>query len=414
MKLAVVIPCYNHEAYIGAAIESVLGQSRPPERFVIIDDGSKDNSVEVIRRYEKDGVECIAQENAGAHTTINRAIEMAASDCDVISILNSDDIYELERFATLLPALTEDKSVVCSGVNLIDDDGVPLSEESPRAKWYRAVWSLGQDPNRDLCEWLGTANFLATTSNIVARSKFLTANPFRAYRFNHDYFFLVTAALQDQLALVPDKLLRYRVHATNTINTDPAPLMREMLLMQLHLYREFAPELPNDEGLRRRFYAYTRAVWNNVSSFHAGIFELLLAQLTAGASEKEIAQAVAELDLDELNRYPNSALVNQYNPDAEGGLLAGQGLAEKFGELKRTNSEIKSDVSALKELNKLRSQLMACRWIALGCSMGLCKGLRSNAGKTPQAKLENLRAQLAGDGWVKLGRDMGLVPKDLV
>ena len=45
MKLAVVIPCYNHERYVAAAIESVLGQTRPPERFLIIDDGSKDGSV---------------------------------------------------------------------------------------------------------------------------------------------------------------------------------------------------------------------------------------------------------------------------------------------------------------------------------------------------------------------------------
>ena len=91
-RLAVVIASYNHAQYIPFAIESVLKQTRRPERFLIIDDGSKDNSVEVIRQYEKDGVELIVQENAGAHATWNRCIEKAAEDCDLVSILNSDDI----------------------------------------------------------------------------------------------------------------------------------------------------------------------------------------------------------------------------------------------------------------------------------------------------------------------------------
>jgi glycosyltransferase involved in cell wall biosynthesis len=72
MRLAVVIPVYNHARYIGRALESVLAQSRPPDRVICIDDGSRDDSLAVCRTFADQGVEVLGQENRGAHATINR------------------------------------------------------------------------------------------------------------------------------------------------------------------------------------------------------------------------------------------------------------------------------------------------------------------------------------------------------
>ncbi|MFT5471062.1 MAG: glycosyltransferase involved in cell wall biosynthesis [Verrucomicrobiales bacterium] len=398
MKLGVIIPCYNHERYVGAAIESVLSQTRAVDRLLVIDDGSKDDSVGVIRGFEKDGVECVVQENAGAHATINRGIEMLSEDCEAIAILNSDDIFESGRFATLLPILTEtEKSVVCSGLRLIDGTGAALPEDEPRGKWFRAAWEAGKDENVDLCEWLSVANFIGTTSNILARSAYLKKHPFRPYRYNHDYFFLAGAALREEIAVIPEQLLRYRVHATNTINTDPAPLMREQLRLQLDLYAEFAAEFSGNADLRTRFARFTRAGWDSISSFDAGLLQQLLAQLAARASEEDRAALAMGLEAGELNRYPNSALVE----------FGAGALADKFGELKRTAAELRADNSALKELTRLRSQLSQSKWIALGRIFGGGKQLAANAGKTPTEKLASLRAAMDDSSWVRLGRKFG-------
>lgn len=398
MKLGVIIPCYNHERYVGAAIESVLGQTRPVDRLLVIDDGSKDDSVGVIRGFEKDGVECVAQENAGAHATINRGIEMLSENCEAIAILNSDDIYEIERFEKLVPALTESqKSVVCSGLRLIDDDGGPLAEDEPRRKWFRAAWAIGEDENRDLCEWLGIANFIATTSNVLARSAYLNKHPFRPYRFNHDLFFLSGAALRDEISVIPDQLLRYRVHATNTINTDPAPLMREQLRLQLDLYAEIAAEFPGNADLQKRFARFTRAGWDSISSFDAGLLQQLLAQLAASSTEDERAKLVAEFESEELNRYPNSAIV-EFGADQ---------LAGKFAELKKSAADLRSNNTDLKELNRLRCELSRSRWLAFGRIFGAGKRLNSNAGKTPTEKLANLRTEIEKSSWIRLGKKFG-------
>ena len=101
-RIAVIIPVYNHARYIGEALESVLGQTRPPDRVIVIDDGSKDDSVAVMQPFKERGVEVFARENRGAHETINELVRLAAKDCEWVSVLNSDDRYLPRRMETCL------------------------------------------------------------------------------------------------------------------------------------------------------------------------------------------------------------------------------------------------------------------------------------------------------------------------
>ena len=411
-RLAVVIPCYNHEQYIEKAVDSCLGQTRPPDRIVVIDDGSSDRSVEILEGYAARGqIEFAAQQNAGAHATIGRCIAKAASDCDLISILNSDDHYVAERFEKCLPWFEQNpgRSVLCTGINVIDENDGPLDPGNARMKWFDAIWSIGHHPDTDLPSWLGQANFPATTTNVIARTSYLKANPFRPYRFNHDYYFLAKAVLEDQLGLLPDKLCNYRVHSSNTITTAPAPLMREMLRMHLDLLHELDPRLQEDPGLRRRLYRYLHGAADNVSSLHSGLMQVLLARLSASASEEEILSLVDSLDLasyPELENFPNRALINAHDPEI-GPLSPSTGLAERFEHLRLDSAGYKSGAQAAKDLSRLRNHLLRSRWVALGRTLGACKKLTTDAGKTPGEKLENLHAATDDSKWLEIGRKLG-------
>ncbi len=412
MRLAVIIPCYNHARYIGAALDSCLAQTRRPDRIIVIDDGSRDDSPAIIRSYAGRGVEGSARENRGAHSTINELLAMAAQDCEVVSILNSDDHYAPDRFEKCLPLLESnpDKQVTVSALRVIDENDADLAATEPRAKWFRAMWSL-HTPERDLCEWLGVGNFPATTSNVIARTAWLQRFPFRPYRFNHDYYFLAQTILRDAMVVHPDVLVNYRVHGTNTMNSEPAPLLREMLRMTFDLAHDLAPELAADPALRARWARYSRAQWDSISSFDGGLYQTLLAGAAARLTESEIEQAVAALtpeQFPELLTYPNKSLVNQW--DGISPVTGAVGLTGKYEALRLSEKDAKARARGFKELAALRGGLTESRWLALGRTLGLWKPPALPSG-TPDEQATALAAALPRQFWFCLGKRLGILPR---
>src|SRR3984893_587851 len=153
-QIAVVIPLYNHAAYIGDAIRSVRAQTRTVDKIVIVDDGSTDDSVEIVRAFAEPRIELYTQPNAGAHAAINRGIEMAAG-CDYVAILNSDDVFARERISKCAAFLDETPAidVVTTRLKLIDSAGGELAASDPSAKWFAAAWSI-HGSSLDLVEQL--------------------------------------------------------------------------------------------------------------------------------------------------------------------------------------------------------------------------------------------------------------------
>jgi glycosyltransferase involved in cell wall biosynthesis len=88
MKISVIIPAYNAAAYIERAIGSVLAQTRPADEIIVVDDGSKDNTADIVRSFA-DKVKLISQANAGVSAARNAGIRAATGDW--IAFLDADD-----------------------------------------------------------------------------------------------------------------------------------------------------------------------------------------------------------------------------------------------------------------------------------------------------------------------------------
>lgn len=90
-KISIVTPCYNHALYLEETIQSVLGQNYPNLEYLILDGGSTDGSVDIIRRYEK----YLAYWTSGRDTGMYNAINMgfARATGEILGWLNSDDYY---------------------------------------------------------------------------------------------------------------------------------------------------------------------------------------------------------------------------------------------------------------------------------------------------------------------------------
>gem|GEM_PF-1188047 len=91
MKVTVLMPVYNRERYLAEAINSILAQTFQDFEFLIIDDGSTDNSVNIIRTYSDSRIKLIIHEhNQGLITTLNEGIQLA--NAEYIARMDSDDI----------------------------------------------------------------------------------------------------------------------------------------------------------------------------------------------------------------------------------------------------------------------------------------------------------------------------------
>ena len=103
-KVSIITPNYNHAQYVGDAIRSVLAQDYQNFEMLIIDDGSTDNSREVVAQFTDDRIKYIWQENKGLSAARNTGINIAKGE--LIGLLDADDIYETDFLSTLVSILT--------------------------------------------------------------------------------------------------------------------------------------------------------------------------------------------------------------------------------------------------------------------------------------------------------------------
>lgn len=100
---SVAIPAYNRADILGRAIDSCLAQSFPDFEVIVVDDGSSDNTAQVVRAYADPRVTYIHQANAGGAAARNRAVEAATGR--YIAFLDSDDAFMPEKLAAFRDAI---------------------------------------------------------------------------------------------------------------------------------------------------------------------------------------------------------------------------------------------------------------------------------------------------------------------
>jgi len=94
-SVSIIIPCYNAEPWLAAAIDSAVAQSWPDREIIVVDDGSTDRSRVVARQYEARGVRVAVQPNRGASAARNHGLRLATGD--FIQFLDADDILAPDK-----------------------------------------------------------------------------------------------------------------------------------------------------------------------------------------------------------------------------------------------------------------------------------------------------------------------------
>lgn len=104
-KISIVTPSYNQGEFIEATINSILTQNYPNLQYIIIDGGSTDGSVEIIKKYEKYLHFWCSEPDAGQYDAINKGF--ARSSGEIMAWLNSDDMYCPWVFKTVADVMSD-------------------------------------------------------------------------------------------------------------------------------------------------------------------------------------------------------------------------------------------------------------------------------------------------------------------
>ncbi len=197
MKVSVVMPVYNGEAYLKEAIESVFNQTEKDIEIIIVDDGSTDSTCSIVKELNHANIRYIYQENSGPSKARNAGIYQAQGD--FIAFLDADDLWPVDKLTKQLSFLDQNMHTDVVG-GLIEYFYMPGSE-------YR------KEQLR-----IDTPVFNVQLGGLVVRRKvFDTAGYFNeALRFSEDQdWMLRIKEASIPMTVIPEIVLLYRIHPGN-------------------------------------------------------------------------------------------------------------------------------------------------------------------------------------------------------
>ena len=243
--VSIVMVNYNQEKFLKKSIDSVLMQTYRNWELIIVDDGSTDASVNIIKEYKDDRIKPIfLKENC--HICIATNTGFAAVNGKYIARLDSDDIWKKEKLEKQMDFMQKNPSAkVCfTQVELIDENGENIdkqesellslynSRQKNREEWIRFFFFVGNS-------LLPTLLFEKELLDIVGGFKL-------NYCQTHDFEFLIRLIKQTDFYFVEEKLVKYRRTSTqnsaSTVEKDTR-FFNEYMDIRYHFFEGMTDEL---------------------------------------------------------------------------------------------------------------------------------------------------------------------------
>jgi PST family polysaccharide transporter len=247
--VSILIPAYNAQEWIADTIRSALAQTWPRIEIVVVDDGSKDQTVAVARQFESQNVRVIAQKNQGASAARNNAF--MHSKGDYIQWLDADDLLAPDKVTSQMELVMQglDKHTLLSG------SWGRFMYRPNRAKFVPSSLWCDLSPKEWLLRKMGQNNYMQTATWLVSREVTEATGPWDVRLLGDDdgEYFCRALMASNGVRFVPSAKVYYRAFRFNSlsyIGRFPERIEAHWMSMKLHIsyLRSFGDDCRIDEA----------------------------------------------------------------------------------------------------------------------------------------------------------------------
>lgn len=224
LTISAVMPVYNGEEFVAESIRSVLSQTRPPDEFIVVDDGSTDGTADVLAEFG-DEIRVVRQANQGVWGAMNTCFREAR--CDYVAKCDGDDLWAPEKLARQALAVEADPEI-----------DVTFAEARVFGK-YEGRWGMpegeeaaGVIGRRRLGEIIFADNPICPSTTFVRRRLFHQVGGFRDTRCEDYDFWTRALELGACFHYDPATLVHYRRHDSN-VTTNMLAVHESNLMVRM-------------------------------------------------------------------------------------------------------------------------------------------------------------------------------------
>jgi len=203
-RVSVVVSCYNYGKYLSGCLDSILCQTYQNFEILVVNDGSTDNTEEIIKPYLKNNkVKYYKQNNSGQTVTKNNGIKYSTGE--YIAFLDADDIWDKTKLEKQVGLFSEKETgVVYSRMNFIDEEGKPVNSSDDNKYLF--------PKSGNVTSKLFFDNFIPFSSSIVRRECFEKCGCFdESLKMGIDWDLWLRFSVDYRFSYVDEPLLIYRV-----------------------------------------------------------------------------------------------------------------------------------------------------------------------------------------------------------
>ena len=228
-RVSIVINNYNYRRFVRQAIESALAQTYDNTEVIIVDDGSTDGSVDIIKEYDDRAI-VVLKDNGGQASAFNVGVARATGD--LVLLLDSDDYLYPEAVETCVDQFPDGYSRVFFRLGIVDGDGNRISNARV------ALTFMEFDGSAIAAVAEGTAfPSMPTSGNVfdAHQLKDILPIPEDEYRICADAFVLIKTAVSGPVRSIDRELGAYRIHGNNGYNAQSPQLLVDRKRLARHI-----------------------------------------------------------------------------------------------------------------------------------------------------------------------------------